>query len=187
MGVDTKSGFGSWRHLSTRFLTSLSPKGPESADEAWALEQLLSGEQVLWRRMSGPDRRHAIGVARDALSLVGPEQASREVAAAALLHDVGKVESSIGTLGRVAVTFAALTVGRTRLLAWASRGPGERPTSPRSRVALYLTHDRVGARLLEEAGSDGLVVSWSAEHHTPAESWTVDPAIGAALKAADGD
>lgn len=181
------NGFGSWRHLSRRFFTALAPGGPAGADETWALSHLLEGERGLWRRMSGPDRRHAVGVARDAIRLLEPHTVPRDVVAAALLHDVGKVESHLGTFSRVWVTFAAMTVGRHRLRRWAGDpSQGERP-SRRARVGLYLAHDRLGARLLEHAGSQALTVSWAAEHHMAPERWTVDPAVGAALKAADGD
>jgi len=184
--VASGGGFGSWRHLSGRFFGALAPRGPAPADERWALDQLLRGEQDLWRRMSGPDRRHAVGVARDVIARLGPDGPPRGVVAAALLHDVGKVESSLGTFSRVGVTFAALLLGRARLLRWAG-DPSARPPGWRGRVGSYLTHDRLGADLLAQAGSEPLTVSWAAEHHLAPELWTVDAAVGAALKAADGD
>jgi hypothetical protein len=174
--------FGSFRHLAIRFFRALSPAGPAPADEAWAAGALLPGEQALWRRMSGPDRRHAIGVARDTAELLGSVP-GREVTAAALLHDVGKVEASLGTFPRVAVTLAALVVGRARLTAWAGTTTG----GWRGRTGRYLTHDRIGAKLLRAAGSDPLTVAWAAEHHLPEDRWTVARDVGAALKAADGD
>jgi len=186
-GVVTSEEFGSWRHLSGRFFTALWPAGPTPADESWANEHLLDGERVLWQRMSGPDRRHAVGVARETIRLLGSDRSRREVIAAALLHDVGKVESSFGTFARVGVTFAALAVGRSRLLRWAGDSPGSGRPSRRARVGLYLTHDRLGAELLQGAGSQALTVSWAAEHHLTPERWTVDATVGAALKAADGD
>ena len=137
--------------------------------------------------MSGPDRRHAVGVARDTIGLLGPDHARQDIIAAALLHDVGKVESSLGTFARVWVTFAALAVGRPRLLRWSGDPPGSGRLSWRARVGLYLTHDRLGAKLLADAGSQPLTVSWAAEHHMPPELWTVDAVVGAALKDADGD
>ncbi len=185
--VGASGGFGSWRHLTGRFFAALSPRGPVPADESWALDHLLDGERDLWRRMSGPDRRHAVGVARDTIRLLGPEEPGRDVVAAALLHDVGKVESSFGTFARVWVTFAALAVGRSRLLRWAGDHAGGGRPSWRARVGLYLTHDRLGAELLQRAGSQTLTVSWALEHHLAPGSWTVDATIGAALKAADGD
>jgi hypothetical protein len=185
--VATSGEFGSWRHLSARFFSALSTAGPDPGDEAWARTHMLDGEQALWGRMSGADRRHAVGVARDTISLLGAHQPRRDVIAAALLHDVGKVESGFGTFARVGVTLAALGVGRSRLVRWAGAPSGTGRRSLLARVGLYLTHDRLGARLLEQAGSDALTVSWAEEHHKPAEQWTVDATIGHALKDADGD
>jgi len=126
-------------------------------------------------------------VARGTIRLLGPDQARREVIAAALLHDVGKVESSFGTFSRVVVTVGAMAAGRPRLLRWAGEpSRGDHP-SLRARVGLYLTHDRLGANLLQDSGSEALTVSWAAEHHLAPERWTVDAAVGSALKAADGD
>jgi HD domain len=137
--------------------------------------------------MSGPDRRHAVGVARRTIRLLSPHPAPRDVVAAALLHDIGKIESSFGTFARVGVTFAALAIGRTRLLHWAGNTSRKAHPTLRTRVGLYLSHDRRGAQLLEGAGSQPLTVSWAAEHHLAPDRWTVDAIIGGALKAADGD
>lgn len=123
--------------------------------------------------MSGPDRRHAAGVARRVVDELGA-RASRPVVAAALLHDVGKVESGLGTLARVPATLVGLVAGR--------RGP-----SGSARIATYLRHDSVGAELLEGAGADPLTVAWAREHHLPPARWTVPAQVGAVLKAADDD
>jgi hypothetical protein len=131
--------FGSWRHLSGRFFSALSPRGPAPADEAWAVDNLLEEERALWHLMSRLDRRHALGVARQAGRLLGSEPPPRDFIAAALLHDVGKVESSLGTFARVGVTLAALVVGRSRLLHWAGEPSGKGRPSWRPRVGLYLT------------------------------------------------
>jgi hypothetical protein len=196
------SDFGSWRHLAGRFAGALLPHGPSGPDEAWARDQLTGGEQDLWGRMSGPDRRHAVGVARRAIAAIeepdiqepgsqesrlqasgGPAGASREFVAAALLHDVGKVEAALGTWARAAVTLVAMVAGRTRLIGW-SAGVG---AGWRRRVRLYLTHDQVGADLLVRAGSDPFTVAWAGEHHWPPARWTVDARLGDALKLADDD
>jgi CRISPR-associated nuclease/helicase Cas3-like protein len=161
-------------HLVRRFLGSLRPGGPPPADEAWARDALLAGERVLWDRMSGPDRRHAVGVARRTEAALG-HKATRPVVAAALLHDVGKIESGFGTFGRVAATLVAAMVGRKRL----ARRKG--------RLGRYVRHDALGGELLEAAGSHTLTRTWAREHHLPEDRWTLDPEIGAALKAADDD
>jgi hypothetical protein len=180
-------GFGSWHHLAGRFFGALSPAGPPPNDETWALSSLLEGEQLLWGRMSGPDRRHAVGVARETVRLLDPDSPPREVVAAALLHDVGKVESGLGTFARVGVTLAAMVAGRNRLIGWASPSPPRPRPSWRARVGMYLAHDRLGAELLQHAGSNPLTITWAREHHLPAARWTVNSRVAGALKAADGD
>lgn len=183
--VADSHGFGSFRHLAVRFFGALDPRGPAPSEEAWALSWLLPGEQQLWRRMSGPDRRHAAGVARDVADRLGSDGGpppGREVMAGALLHDVGKVESGLGTFSRVAVTVAAIGLGRDRLT-----GGGVPGGRVGQRVRQYLTHDRIGADLLRRAGSDPFTVAWAGEHHLPAERWTLDRRLADALEAADGD
>jgi hypothetical protein len=167
-------------HLVRRFVGSLRPGGPPPADEAWALDLLLHREQDLWRRMSGPDRRHAVGVARRVERALGIE-ATRPVLAAALLHDVGKLEAGLGTYGRVIATLSAKVAGPEMATTWRKQRGFAR------RVGLYLHHDRLGGDLLELAGSDPLTVAWTREHHQPRSAWTVEPALADALKAADDD
>ena len=180
--MSSSAEFGSLGHLARRFFGALWPGGPRPEDEAWATGWLLAGERRLWARMSGPDRRHAVGVARDTLRLLeGGPPVGREVMASALLHDVGKIEARLGTIGRALVTAAALVVGRRRLMSpGADRGW-------RHRARQYLAHDRIGAILLEEAGSDPLTVTWARQHHQDPGSWQVERRLADALKAADGD
>jgi hypothetical protein len=167
-------------HLATRFFGSLRPGGPKAADTEWAMGQLLPGEQELWARMSGADRRHAVGVARRVVAALG-DDATRPVVAAALLHDSGKVESHLGTYGRVVATLSGAVAGHDQAEAWsATRGFTRR-------VGLYLRHPELGADLLGMAGSDQLTITWAREHHMPSDKWTVDPTIADALKDADDD
>jgi hypothetical protein len=167
-------------HLVRRFLGSLRPGGPAPADQAWVDELLRPGERALWARMSGPDRRHAVDVARRVERTLGNE-ATPPVLAAALLHDVGKVESGLRTYGRVVATVSAKVAGPDMAHSW------RRQRGYARRVGLYLLHADLGGDLLELAGSDPLTVAWAREHHLAEAEWTVDPLIGAALKAADDD
>ena len=167
-------------HLLRRFLGSLRPGGPAPDDAAWAAEQLLAAEEELWMRLSGADRRHAVGVARRVERSLGHE-ATRPVMAAALLHDIGKVESGLRTYGRVIATLSAQVAGRDMAHTWRKQRGFAR------RVGLYLHHDRIGGDLLELAGSDPLTVAWTREHHQPPESWTLPRHLADALKAADDD
>lgn len=167
-------------HLSRRFFGSLRPGGPSSADQRWVDTVLQAGELDLWRRMSGPDRRHAVAVARRVERSLGHE-ASAPVLAAALLHDVGKTESGLRTYGRVVATLSAKLAGPATAREWV-RGRGFT-----RRVGLYLLHPDLGADRLAMAGSDPLTVAWAREHHLPPESWTLDRHLAEALKAADDD
>ena len=162
-------------HLARRFFGSLRPGGPGREDEAWVRTVLLPGEVSLWERMSGADRRHAVGVARRV------EPADRPVLAAALLHDVGKVASGLGTYGRVVATLSGAAAGRSSAASWSERSGFTR------KVGLYLRHDELGADMLALAGSDPLTVTWAREHHLPPDQWTVPADIGQRLKAADDD
>ena len=166
------------RHLARRFVGSLRPGGPSSTEEAWATGYLLAGEADLWRSMSGADRRHAVAVARRVDRALGSPE--RPVLAAALLHDVGKVRSGLGTPGRVVATVVG-AVAADRTARWANSN------GFRGRIGRYLRHPQEGAALLETAGSDPFTVAWATEHHRDPGRWTVDNRLAAALRAADDD
>lgn len=169
-------------HLSRRFVGSLRPGGPAASEQQWAVEQLLPTEAALWRDLPGPDRRHSAMVARRVQRSLG-DGATRPVLAAALLHDVGKQMSGLGTPGRVVATVAAATVVRTPedVTRW-SRSSGWR-----WHIGTYLRHPEIGARLLVGAGSDPLTVAWTLEHHRPPGKCTLDPRIADVLRRADDD
>lgn len=171
---------GGAAHLVRRFFGSLRPGGPSATDQAWVDEHLLPAERDLWARMSGPDRRHAADVGREVERSLGHE-ASRPVLAAALLHDVGKVESGLRTYGRVVATMCGKVAGPEMAQSW------RRQRGYTRKVGLYLLHAQLGGDLLELAGSDPLTVAWTREHHLPAAAWTVPRAVGEVLKAADND
>lgn len=162
-------------HLVRRFLGSLSPVPLKPEDEAWANGQLGAGERQLWQRMSRADQKHAVGVARVVAERVGADE--RAVIAAALLHDVGKLDAELGTLGRVAATL----VGRRNGSRWRDAH------GVRGRIGRYLHHDTIGAGLLADAGADPLTVAWAREHHRPETGWSVPVAVGRTLRDADDD
>ncbi|OWY62459.1 hypothetical protein B7486_58315 [cyanobacterium TDX16] len=165
-------------HRARRFFGSLWPGGPSSADAAWAEGQLLPGELSLWRRMKGPDRRHAVLVARRVERALGDE-ATRPVLAAALLHDVGKTVSGLGTYGRVVATLCGAVTSESTHHWWVDS------TGFTRKVGLYLTYPPLGADLLALADSDPLTVAWAREHHEPPDRWTVPQVLGEALAEAD--
>jgi hypothetical protein len=123
-------------HLVRRFVTSLSRRPPSAQDAAWAQGWLTAAEGELWASMPPADRRHAIEVTRQFVARRA--QASRGEVAGALLHDVGKVQSGLGTLGRVAATIA---------------GPRTR------RFRMYHDHEEIGAAMAAHAGSEATTVA----------------------------
>jgi predicted HD phosphohydrolase len=123
-------------HLGRRFVTSLSRRPPSVADERWAEQWLSPGEVELWQAMPNPDRRHAVEVSRRFCAR--RPGATRAEMAGALLHDVGKVESGLGTVARVAATVVGPRTARFRT---------------------YHDHEAIGAQLAEAAGSDPVTVA----------------------------
>lgn len=159
-------------HLVRRFVGSLAPRRLSVDEAAWVASHLEPSEAELWDRMTRADRRHAVAVARRAEATLG-DDATRPVMAAALLHDVGKVEAGLGTYGRVMATLSAKVAGRDMAEAWSqTRGMTRR-------IGLYLRHEELGADLLRLAGSDPRTVALVAGWSTPA-----DP-VARALKTAD--
>ncbi len=117
-------------HLVRRFFTSLSKRTPDIKDVAWVNERLLVNEFALWNRMEPHDQRHSIEVANRFTQL--HPTFTRDEVAAALLHDIGKVESELGVVGRVVATIAG-------------------PKGKKFRI--YHEHELIGLNLCRAAGS----------------------------------
>jgi putative nucleotidyltransferase with HDIG domain len=158
-------------HLFTRFFTSLFARAPNDAHVAHVARVLTPAELELWQSMSRPDRAESMAT----LDRLPTETAANPVwAAAALLHDVGKTRSGLGTFGRV---FATL------------RGTLGDPARAGGRAGAYLRHAEIGAEALQQAGARAEVVAWARAHHDRAR-WPTDliPAsVCAALARADGE
>jgi hypothetical protein len=169
-------------HLTSRFFGSLRPGGPSAVDRDWVARQLLPSELSIWSGLTGPDRRHSVGVAHRVVEILGT-RTDRAVIAAALLHDSGKTVSGLRTPGRVIATLVGAVVGRdeTRANQWCSR------PRPLRRIGQYWLHPQLGADRLEAAGSDSLTVTWTRQHHLPPTSCTLDPVVADALRSADDD
>lgn len=167
-------------HWAGRLLDSLVPRSVSEADRAWALGWLTPAEAKLLVRMSSFDLRHAIGVARRTEPGLGAVEEGRRgaVMAAALLHDVGKVEAGLGSYGRVVATLCGVFAGELAE-AWQQRSGFTR------RVGLYLRYGEIGSDLLRISGSDPWVIAWSREHHLAADSWSLPVEVGNLLVAAD--
>ena len=141
-------------HLVRRFAAAWSRREPGADDVAWVRATLLSAEWALWSRMAVADRRHSIEVARRFAAT--PDGWGRDEIAAALLHDVGKIESGLGAVGRTVATVVGPRTGRFRT---------------------YHDHERIGAELLHRAGAPANTVELVAGNG--------DPATRAAIERAD--
>ena len=120
-----------FRHLVSRFFGAISGAQPPLEDLTEVESLLLDGELLFWRKLPTKDQRHSIAVLRRFLSL--RPSATRPEMRAALLHDIGKLQSNLGVLGRVVATLI---------------GPrGERFTA-------YHDHERIGSEMLQNINSD---------------------------------
>ncbi len=158
----------------------------QTPDESLAETVLAPAQLALFRRMPLDARRHSLDVLRT-LQRQGPT--SRDLAVAALLHDVGKA----------AATEAGAYLGlwlRGPLVVLEAFAPGvlnrlavPRP-SPSIRYAVYvqLHHPAIGAAWAQEAGCSELTC-WLIAHHQDASA-NGDPermALLNRLQRADGE
>ena len=181
---------GELTHLARRFFASVHRGGPTEADRAWVEDVLSRSEYELWAAQYAPDRRHSASVARrvereladEAFGQGAPAGGDTSwVLASALLHDIGKLESGLGTWGRVWATVAAKVLGAQRVAAWIDHD------GCRGKAGRYVNHPEIGAELLRGARSDPRTVAWASQHHKPAVHWTLPPEIAQVLHEFDND
>ena len=172
-------------HLARRFFTALWPGRPAASDDAWVRTFLQPTEYALWSEMPNHDRRHSIGVARRVQSaLAGTEYANQpQWLEAALLHDVGKLDSHLGVFARVGATLAGAVAGHARADTWSSK------RGFAGRVGRYLQHGGLGAGRIRAAGGSEPAARWAAAHHDRG-SWAatgIPTPVVEVLHAADDD
>ncbi len=172
-------------HLARRFFGALRPGGPKPADAAWVAGVLTPEELGLWSRMPSHDRRHSVLVARRVeRALAGTDAADDpRWLAAALLHDVGKLDAGLSVFGRVVATVAGGAAGHEWAEPWSTKRGFTR------RVGLYLRHPELGATRIRVAGGREEAARWADAHHD-ASTWHetgIPPDVVDALAAADDD
>jgi hypothetical protein len=172
-------------HLTRRFVGSLRPGPPSAADDQWVRSVLLPGEYELWSRMPNADRRHSVGVARRVSVTLASTAYSddRRWLAAALLHDVGKMDARLGVLARVGATLAGAVGGREMAPIWSEKRGITR------RVGLYLRHPELGADHIRVSGGTDVAARWASAHHDPSawDSTGIPAPVVTALHDADDD
>jgi hypothetical protein len=118
-------------HLAKRFFGALS-RSPIGESQIELVQTTLSdSEFALWSAMMPMDKKHSIKVMSRFMQIY--PQATAAQVRASLLHDVGKLESNLSVFARVLATIV-----------------GERG----SRFAKYHAHEKIGAQMLRQAGSD---------------------------------
>jgi hypothetical protein len=172
-------------HLAGRFFTSLLPLPVSAADREWVATVLRPEELHLWSQLSLADQRESVGVARRTeVALAGTEHAGdTRWLAAALLHDVGKLDARFGPVRRVVATTAAAVFGPRVVEGWVDKSGFGR------RCALYLFHDQLGADRVKIAGGRAEAALWAEAHHRPAlwGATGIPQVVVGALAAADGE
>jgi hypothetical protein len=170
-------------HLSRRFFRALWPGPPRWRDVEWVEGILEPDELALWRSLPNHDRRYTIRVARLVdTSLAGTEHAGQSRwLAAALLHDVGKLDAALGVFGQSVATVMGAVGGPPRVARW------EHARGFRRRAAWYLHHDERGADRIRAAGGRDEAARWARVHHHR-DLWPgsgVPVVVAEALEAAD--
>jgi HD domain len=163
-------------HLTARFFGSLGARGPDAGDVLWVRLVLTPEEFACWEELGRPDRVESIAVARRVARELGPDADYRWLAAA-LLHDVGKIDAGLGTFRRAGATTVAAIVSHGRARHWPNR------------IGRYIAHDDLGAIRLEAAGARPEAIAWATAHHRP-ETWPpagIPPEICEILATADGE
>ena len=123
-------------HLTKRFVLSLVPSQVQEIERQWVQSVLSPSEFDVWNKMMAQDRRHSVLVGRRFVKS-RPNSNSTEIAGA-LLHDVGKSVSRLGSFARVIATLV---------------GPRT------SRFRQYHDHESIGATMLRSVGSNELTIS----------------------------
>jgi len=171
-------------HLSERFVRALWGGAPRPEDVAWVQSVLSPRAYAQWEQQPRHDRRHTIRVARHVQTqLAGTDDADDpRFLAAALLHDIGKLDANLGVYGRVVATVSGAAAPGIAD-AWSERSGFTR------RVGLYLRHPEIGADRIRLAGGPEVAAQWAAAHHD-ASVWDrldIPAPVIAALAAADKD
>ena len=118
-------------HLAKRFFGALGRAPIGESQIELVQTTLLDSEFALWSAMMSIDKKHSIKVMSRFMQIY--PQATAAQVRASLLHDVGKLESNLSVFERVLATIV-----------------GERG----SRFAKYHAHEKIGAQMLRQAGSD---------------------------------
>jgi len=143
----------------------------------------LGGPQAVFAEAKGRARRFHPDVSVFGALPDTPDADDTRWLSAALLHDIGKLDSRLGVYGRVVATVSGAAVGREHAAAWSES------TGFTRRVGLYLRHAELGADRIRLAGEPEEAARWAAAHHDPS-TWPdlpIPSEVVVALDQADND
>jgi len=152
-------------HLASRFLDVVFARSLTAGERDLVSGWLRSDTEadLFWSQATA-DQRHGLQSA----SAVAERLPDRiDLVRASLFHDVGKTRAGLGVLGRT----TAAVVSHLGLVV-------------SSRQSDHLRHGEIGARLLSEAGCDGVVVEFARHHHGD-RPLSIEPSDWESLVAAD--
>jgi len=147
-------------HLVRRFFGFVRAAPLSPSEQARIHVALPSHLRRLFFAQRHEDQRHAL----DVWNRLGNDPALIQ---AALLHDLGKVDSGLGAIGRASATIWSAT----SLPIW-------------GRWLTYVAHGPIGAQILEAHGADDLAVAFT-RHHPGAVPVGFDPLEWQRLGSAD--
>jgi putative nucleotidyltransferase with HDIG domain len=134
-------------HLVRRFRSSLQARRPGAADQEWVAGILSRPASTVFFSQPSADQAHGIRAGRH-VAEASPNRA--DLITAALLHDVGKRVSRLGTVGRsLATAFGFLRLPMP------------------ARMRRYLDHGVIGAAELSSLRMPEIVVAFAEHHHGP--------------------
>ena len=172
-------------HLVGRFFSSLLPLPVRAHDREWVGSVLRPEELGLWQRLSRADRRESVAVGRRTqVALAGTGYADDpRFLAAALLHDIGKLDARFGPVRRALATAMVTVVGRRTVEGWVDKSGLVR------RCALYAFHDQLGGDRIRISGGRPEAALWAEMHHRPViwDTTGFPAAVILALAEADGE
>lgn len=148
-----------FRELAGRAVVAAGSVRSDSADQAWVQSILTPAELDLWTRQSSYDQDHSVQVARRVERRLAstPYRGDTLWLGAALMHDVGKPNLSMGE--RAIATLASRVVGVKTARRWARSTSGAR-----RRIGAYLIHGEIGAGMIRAAGGREEVAVWTEIH-----------------------
>ncbi len=144
---------------------------PLPLDTTLAERFLTPQEMILFRRLKRSEQQHSLRVLRAVLTQA--DETPPALAAAALLHDVGKTRYPVGLIGKTLPVLVKI-IAPERITRWSQGDPAHPLIRP---FITYCHHPAYSGELLQAAGSDPDVL-WLAAHHAESpDGWGGHPLL----------